>query len=109
MSAPQTAADCEQQVRLGSRGYTSVGFTDREATRLSTADRAECHDTGIDPEGLVFPEDPTQVAVWSFLGYPTETVLGVRVDRDTFRVFVADSASRAESERISTELDPPQE
>ena len=49
------------------------------------------------------------MAVWSFHGYPTETVLGVRVDRDTFRVFVADAASRAESERIIKELDPPQE
>jgi len=99
-----SAADCQRQVRLGDRVYTSYGHTDRAATRFALADRAECHDVGRHADGSVFTENPTQVRVWSFDGYETEKVLGVRFERDSFAVFVADSVPRAESELIFTEL-----
>lgn len=98
------AADCNNQMRLGKRVYTSSGYTDRDATRFGEADEAECHDLGGDAPGSVFPDDPKQVTTWSFAGYPTDKVLGVRFDEDSFAVYVADTLPRAESGRIFREL-----
>lgn len=100
------AADCSTQVRLDDRVYTSYGYTDREGTKLSVADRAECHDVGPDAEGSLFPEDPEQVTVWSFEGYSPERVVGVRFDSDSYAVFVADSVPRTESDQIFEALRP---
>lgn len=97
------SADCSNQVRLHNRVYTSHGYTDRVATRFALAELAECHD--VAGEGSVFPEDPQYVGAWSFPGYPTDQVLGVRFDEDSFAVYVADGVPRAESERIFRELD----
>jgi translation initiation factor 2B subunit (eIF-2B alpha/beta/delta family) len=91
-------------VRLDGHVYTSYGFTDREATQFSVAEQADCHDVGRDAEGSVFLDDPTQVTVWSFESYATEKVLGVRFDRDSFAVFVADSVPRDQADRILEEL-----
>jgi len=103
----QAAADCQNQVRIDGRVYTGWGFTQLDATRFTLADRAECHDTGTCPVGSVFPDDPRQVTVWSFDGYPTATVVGVRSYEGSFEVFVADSVPRADRDRILRELTSP--
>ncbi len=102
--SPQTSSDCSAQVRVDGIAYTSHGYTDREASRHSVAEAAECHDVGEDAGGSVFPEQPRQVTTWSFRGYPPEEVLGVRFDKDSFAVFVADSVPLSERERIWREL-----
>jgi len=91
-------------VRLNERVYTSHGYTDRAASRFAEADEAECHDVGQNPPGSVFPDNPRHVTAGSFAGYPTDKVLGVRFDEDSFGVYVADSVPRTESDRIYKEL-----
>lgn len=103
----QTSGDCQAQVRADGIVYTSYGYTERKASRHSAADRADCDDVGEDAAGSVFPDNPEQVDTWSFRGYPTDEVLGVRVDEGSFAVFVADSVPDAERERIFRELDQP--
>ena len=102
-----TAADCVSQVRLAGVVYTSHGHTDRDATKHVSADDADCHDTGPDAVGPVFPDQPRQVTTWTFHGYPPEQVLGVRVDKRTFAVFVADSIADENRERIYRVLSEP--
>lgn len=97
------AADCQSQVRLDGRVYTSYGHTDSAASEFGVADQAECHDNGRDAPGSVFPDDPRQVTVWSFRGYATKDVVGVRF-RDSFAVFVADDVPQLESDWIYAEL-----
>jgi len=97
-------ADCDHQVRLDGRTYTSHGYTDRDARQFGQAELAECHDFGPDAPGSVFPADPHHVPAWSFAGYSTDTVIGVRFDTKSFAVFVADDVSRQESDRIYREL-----
>ena len=106
-SSPQTARDCSSQVRADDIVYTSHGYTGREARRHSVAEAAECHDVGEDAAGSVFPEEPRHVTTWWFPGYPPEQVLGVRFDKHSFAVFVADSVPLAERERIWRELGKP--
>ncbi len=65
---------------------------------------ADCHDVGEGSEGSVFSDNPKQVTVWSFPGYVPEKVLGVRFDRDTFGVYVAESVPRTDMNRIVDEL-----
>lgn len=101
----QTSGDCSAQVRVDGVVYTSHGFTDRKASRHSVADRADCDDVGEDAVGSVFPDHPKQVTTWSFRGYPPEEVIGVRFDKNSFAVFVADSVPEAERERIYRELE----
>jgi len=101
---PQAAGDCQSQVRLDGRVYTGWGFTRRDATRFAMADRAECHDNGRYAVGSVFTDDPAQVAVWSFDGYDTELVVGVRSHDGPFEVFVADSVARDDRDRIIENL-----
>ena len=103
----QTSSDCSAQVRADGIVYTSYGYTERAATRHSVADQADCDDVGEDAAGSVFPDNPQQVTTWSFRGYPPEDVLGVRYDKNTFAVFVADAVPDAERERIFRELDHP--
>jgi hypothetical protein len=105
--SPETSSDCAAQVRAEGIVYTSHGHTDRGATKHSFAEAAECHDVGEDAAGSVFPTHPRQVITWSFRGYPPEEVVGVRVDQDSFAVFVADSVRLAERERIWRELAKP--
>jgi hypothetical protein len=54
----------------------------------------------------VFADHPAQVTTWSFDGYPPEEVVGVRVARGSFAVYVADSLADDERERIVRLLDP---
>jgi hypothetical protein len=103
----ETSSDCSAQVRADGIVYTSHGHTEREASKHSVADRAECHDVGENAAGSVFPEQPEQVTTWSFRGYPPEKVVGVRFDADSFAVFVADSVPDAERANIFHELAKP--
>lgn len=103
----ETSSDCQAQLRADGIIYTSYGFTERKASRHSVADRADCDDIGEDAAGSVLPDNPEQVATWSFRGYPPDGVLGIRFDRGTFAVFVADSVPGAERERIFRELGTP--
>lgn len=107
VNTPSTAistADCADQMRSGGVVYTAYGITDHPARRYATADRADCHDTGTDPRGSVFPDSPDQVATWTFRGYPSDKVLGVRRGGSSFEVFVADSVPPSERDRISQAL-----
>jgi hypothetical protein len=101
---PVSAADCSSQVRADGVVYTSHSFTERPATAHGTAEVAACHDTGQSPAGSVFTDDAERVRTWVFEGYPASQVLGVRVDRTTYAVHVADDLSRAQRERIAREL-----
>lgn len=87
--------------------YTSHGFTERDATRRSVADEAECHDVGEGAAGSVFSRHSRQVTTWTFSGYPPEKVLGVRLGDGLFGVFVAESVQSPERERIFLELQKP--
>jgi hypothetical protein len=101
---PAVAADCSARVRLDGRVYDEGGFTDRSASRLGVAEEAACYDVGENPPGSGFLDHPRQVTVWSFPGLAPEEVLGVRVDEETFRVFVVESLPRADADRIVREL-----
>jgi Family of unknown function (DUF6281) len=98
------AYECTTQIRLHGVIYSGYGYTDQEATRLGTADEAVCHDVGRDAPGSVFPDDPRQVAVWTFAGYAPDQVLGVRFGQDSFAVLIADSVPRHQADRILSEL-----
>jgi hypothetical protein len=100
----ETSGDCQAQLRADGTVYTSYGYTERSATKFSSADEADCEDVGEDAAGSVFPEHPRQVTTWVFPGYPPEEVLGVRLDQDSFAVFVADSVSPEERDRIYEDL-----
>ena len=99
-----TAYECTSQIRWHGVIYNGYGYTDQEATRLGTADEAACHDVGRDAPGSVFPDDPHQVAVWTFAGYASDQVLGVRFGQDSFAVFIAESLPRPQGDRILSEL-----
>lgn len=49
----QTSSDCSAQVRAEGIAYTSHGYTERSATRHSSADAALCEDTGPDAAGYL--------------------------------------------------------
>lgn len=100
----QTSGDCSAQVRADGIVYTSYGYTERNATKHSRAEEADCEDVGQDAAGSVFPESPRHVTTWTFAKYPAAKVLGVRSGQDSFAVFVADSVPPEERERIYEEL-----
>ena len=103
----QSAQECTRQIRLDGVLFNGYGYTERPATRFSTADEADCDDVGPSPRGAVFSDDPPEVVVWSFAEYPPEEVLGVRFGEDSFAVFVAESVPRQEIDRIIRELSKP--
>ena len=103
-SPDETTADCSNQVRFDGTVYTGYAFTDREATEVGVADKAECHDVGEDAEGPVFGDDPEQVEVSSFEGYSPGEVVGVRFDDQRYEVYFAESLSSMDIERIAEEL-----
>lgn len=98
------AYECAPQVRFDGVVYSAYDYTDEDATKFGMADEAECHDVGPEAPGSVFPDTPDQVAVWTFDGYSSGQVLGVRFGQDSFSVFIADSVPRDEAERISRAL-----
>ena len=99
-----TTADCTQQIRFQGIVYSGYGHTDEEATELGTADAAECHDVGPNAAGSVFEDNARQVTIWSFDRYPTDEVVGVEFDEDTFAVFVAEGVPSGRTEQIVREL-----
>ena len=105
--AATEAADCQGQIQVDGATFTSYGSAQRDATAHGTADQAECDDTGQNPAGSVFPDDPQQVETWRFAGYPPAEVLGVRSGGDGFEVYVADSLPDDERDRILEELSRP--
>ena len=96
--------DCTPQIRAEGITYSNYGYTELAATKHGRADKADCHDEGPDACGSVFPDDPRQVAVFAFPGYPPDQVLGTRFDKDSFAVFIADSVPRAQGERTLRKL-----
>lgn len=99
-----SSQDCSAQVRRDGVVYTSYGYTHRHATEFGTADEADCHDVGPNAEGSVFSEDARQVTVWSFRGFAPARVLGVRFDKESFAVFVAESVPRGDIDAIVRDL-----
>jgi hypothetical protein len=99
-----TSGDCQIQVGADGTSYTSYGHTRRSALRYSSADEADCEDVGEDADGSVFPEHPRQVTTWAFSGFSPVKVLGVRIDQESFVVFVADSVPPEERDRIYRNL-----
>ena len=49
---------------------------------------------------LGVPDEPQQVPTWTFDGYSSDKVLGVRFGEDGFAVFIADSVPRDERDQI---------
>lgn len=103
-AAPQSAVDCPDQIRAEAAVYTWHGSAEQHATAHATADLAECDDAGEDPQGSVFPADPAQVRTWTFDGHPSAKVLGVANPDGSFGVFIADSVTPDERERIVLDL-----
>lgn len=96
-----TSAACATQVRADGIVYTSYAYTEHSATKHSPAEESDCEDVGLDAAGSVFPESPRLVTTWTFANYPPAKVLGVRLgNTDSFAVFVADSVSPKERDRI---------
>lgn len=101
----QTSSDCSAQVRADGIVYTSHGYTERSATKHSSAEEADCEDMGPDAAGSVFPESPRHFTTWTFANYPPAKVLGVRSGKtDSFAVFVADSAPPDVRDRVYKDL-----
>jgi hypothetical protein len=96
-------SDCTPLIRSEGITYTQYGHTDLAANKHGTADEADCDDEGPDACGSVFPDNPRQVAVWTFPGYPPDRVLGVRF-KDSFDVFIAASVPRGQAERLLRKL-----
>ncbi len=101
------SADCTSQIRLDGETYSGYGSSNHSATEHAVADEAECHDVGADAAGSVFPDDARSVSVSTFDGYAPGDVLGVRFDENTFTVFMADSLSPDERDRVLEELAGP--
>jgi hypothetical protein len=99
------AADCVAAVRYQGTVYVENGFSDHRAEILGDADQSSCEDSGLDARGVVFPDDPAQVPVWSFTGYDSEKVVGLReTDDEQLRVLVAEGLSASEVKKISDGL-----
>jgi hypothetical protein len=102
--AGETDADCAQQVRLDGVVYTGWSATKASAQPLGDAERASCDDTSRNASGAYFPDDADSVKVWSFDGYPPDEVLGVRLNRESYTIFVAETLSDAARDRVVREL-----
>ncbi len=90
------ASDCGLALRFEGVVYPEAGFAKSASKRVGEADFASCDDTGDDPQGAYFPDDPRQIEVWSFRGQDTDTVLGTREPNGEFRVFVAEGKDAIE-------------
>lgn len=102
---PETAADCASQIQVDGVVYTSHGFTSRAARAYGEALEAVCEDVGVNPRGSVFTDDSRTVPTYRFPGHPPDQVLGVDDGADgELGVFVADSVSRVDRDRIYEEL-----
>ena len=100
----ESQADCSQRVRLDGVTYTGWSATGLEAQPLGDAERSSCDDNGPDPKGAYFADEPERVRVWSFDGYSPDEVLGVRLDKSSYTIFVAESLSSSERDALVREL-----
>lgn len=88
-------------MRRDSTTYAEAGFTDHVASKVGQADEADCDDMGADnAPGAYFPANPHQVDVWSFDGLDSSMVIGARESQGTFRVFIAETVSKAEAKEL---------
>ena len=102
-------ADCPDRIRCEGAVFTSYGYTSRAGRGHGSALEAVCEDTGNDARGSVFTDESRLVATYRFAGYPPSEVLGVKIGRiDGLAVFVADSVSAEERDRIYRELERPE-
>ena len=100
------AADCNSQIRSGGVVFSSYGSTDRSGSEHGTALEAVCEDVGKDARGSVFTDDSQLVTTYRVAGYPATQVLGIeRGQLDGYEVFVAESVSSGDRDRILRELD----
>lgn len=102
--AGETNADCGQQIRLDGAVYTGWSATTTDAERFGDAERASCDDNGEDAEGSYFSDEPESVTVWSLEGYSPNEVLGVRLDKESFTIFVADSVNDGDRDDLISAL-----
>ena len=104
------AADCSSQIRSGGVVFSSYGSTDQSGSEHGTALEAVCEDVGRDARGSVFTGDSRQVTTYRFAGYPASRVLGIlRSPGDEYEVFVAESVSPEDRDRIHRELGKPEQ
>jgi hypothetical protein len=102
------AADCTAQIQSDGVVFTSYGYTSNTGSKYGIALEAVCEDVGADARGSVFTDESRQVTTYRFPGYPPSQVLGVRYSPDEdFAVFVADSVSPNDQDRIYRELSQP--
>ena len=102
-----TDADCQQQVRLDGVVYAGWSVTEEDAQRFGEAEVADCDDTSEDAKGSYFAGEPEHVTVWSFDGYPPNRVLGVRFDKQSYTMFIDESLSGRDRDRIIRQLRTP--
>lgn len=98
-----TTADCESVVRYEGVLYTVYGDTEAAARAIGEAEQAACDDVGSgcdEPRGSSFPEDPTEVAVYSLEGYPISQVIGVARSDGSVQVGVAQTIEQTEVAEI---------
>jgi hypothetical protein len=101
------SADCTTKIRAEGTVFSSYGFTRRDATRNGLAQESVCEDVGARARGSVFTAESRQVATYRIDGYPPSRVLGVRYPHlPHLAVYVADSVSPADRDRIYRELGP---
>jgi hypothetical protein len=104
---PGGSADCGTQIKVGDTVFSSYGYTNRDATEHGVALESVCEDVGADARGAVFTDESRRVTTFRFEGYPATEVLGVRFgDQPKLAVFVADSVSPDDQDRIYRELAP---
>lgn len=100
---------CVWRIKADDVVFTSYGETQHAAQEYGDALEAECEDTGADARGSVFTESSRAVTTYRFEGYPPSQVLGVTFGgspSDGLGVFMSDSVSADERERILRELGP---
>ena len=103
------AADCSSQIKSDGAVFSSHGYTDHSGSEYGAALEAECEDVGENARGSVFIDKSRRVTTYRFVGYPPAQVLGVRYSQvEGYAVFVADSVSRKDRDRIYQELDQPE-
>jgi hypothetical protein len=111
-SNPSTAAsspvaapsECTPLIRLGGVVYLAYGHTKVRPTPFGEAEVAACEDTVPDSRGSFFPTTPQTEPVGTFDGYDSADVLALRLNRQLFTVFIAESVPRARGDRIFAAL-----
>lgn len=85
------SADCAVAVRFEGTIYVEAGFSRLAAEKLGSGDLSSCADVGRDARGMYFADDPAHVSVWSFPGFDSGHVIGVRESEQRVRVLFAEN------------------